>query len=276
MSPSLYDRLQEAKDFLKNRLLYQPQIAVVFGSGLADAFLAKMEQRQTIRFEEIPHFKKSTVPGHGGALHCGVVRDYPVLVSEGRIHYYEGYTMREVVFPVRTYASLGLESILLTNAAGGLNPLYKAGDFMVVKDHINLTGRNPLRGPNDERLGPRFPDMTEAYAPSLIKKLTEAAKRAKIAVKKGVYVGIMGPAYETPAEIAMYRKLGGDAIGMSTVPEVIAARHMGLKVAVISCITNALTSKNLSPLSHESVVEEAKKNQDRLACLLEEYLCDPR
>jgi purine-nucleoside phosphorylase len=275
MGPSsLFDKIQEAKQFLQARISIRPKLAIVFGSGLAGEFLTRAGFSAEIPFEEIPHFGKPTVAGHGGRLYAGLLKDVPLLVSDGRFHYYEGYSMAQVVFPIRVYASLGVEEILLTNASGGLNPRLKVGDLMIVKDHLNLTGRNPLRGSQDDRLGPRFVDMTEAYDPALIKSLLRAGRRLGTAMPQGVYAGILGPSYETPAEIRMYRKLGGDAIGMSTVPEVIAARHAGLKTAVISCITNVLMGPKKALLSHEKVVEEAAKIQYKLARLLEEYLCD--
>jgi purine-nucleoside phosphorylase len=272
MSLELYDRIQETKEFLLSAFGQAPQTAIVFGSGLSGEMTKKLERSRSFRFEEIPHFDRSTVPGHRGVLSFGHLGDLPVLISEGRLHYYEGYPMREVVFPVRVFASLGIKELILTNASGGLNPLFKKGDLMAVTDHINLTCRNPLRGPNDERLGPRFPDLSNAYNPEMVRHLAKIAQKKKITLRKGVYAGILGPSYETPAEIKLYRKLGGDAIGMSTVPEVIAARHMGVKTAVISCITNVLVGKKILPLSHESVVEEASQMQGRLAVILEEYL----
>jgi purine-nucleoside phosphorylase len=272
MSQTFYERIQEAKDFLLSAFGESPKVAVVFGSGLSGGMTKTLQAPRSFRFEEIPHFDRSTVPGHRGALTFGRLGTTPLLISEGRLHYYEGYPMADVVFPVRVYASLGIESLILTNASGGLNPLFKKGDLMAVTDHINLTGRNPLRGPNDDRLGPRFPDLTNAYDPSMIQGFLKSARNMKIPLRKGVYVGILGPSYETPAEIKMYRKLGGDAIGMSTVPEVIAARHMGVKTAVISCITNVLGGKKTGVLAHDQVVEEASKIKGKLSVLLENYL----
>jgi len=273
-SSKWYDRIQEVKQFLEARFSIRPKLAIVFGSGLAGEFLSRAGFNTEISFEEIPYLEKSTVMGHGGRVYAGLLKDIPILVSDGRFHYYEGYSMAQVVFPIRVYASLGVEEILFTNASGALNPRLKVGDIMVVKDHLNLTGRNPLRGPQDDRLGPRFVDMTDAYDPALIKSLLRAGRRLRMTLPQGIYAGILGPAYETPAEIRMYRKLGGDAIGMSTVPEVIAARHAGLKVAVLSCITNVLEGPKKGLLSHEKVVKEAGKIQYNLARLLEEYLCD--
>jgi purine-nucleoside phosphorylase len=269
----LFKQIQEATFFIKNRFGSIPKIAVVFGSALAAEFIKKIKEPRVLRYEEIPHFKKTTVAGHGGCLYAGLVQGVPILVADGRFHYYEGHTMQEVVFPVRVFAHLGIEEIILTNAAGALNPRFKSGDLMLVSDHINFTGHNPLRGPNDNRLGPRFVDMINAYDRMMLQKLSKVARRSQIKIQKGVYVGITGPSYETPAEIKMFRKLGGDAIGMSTVPEVIAARHQGVKVAVISCITNLLFGK-ISPLTHERVVSDAQKIQTKLTRLLEGYLCD--
>lgn len=272
MNSSLHDRLQEARDFILSRVPAPPNAALVFGSNLAGEFLKRLEILKSFPFEEIPHFHSATVEGHGGVLHYGRLHGLSLIVADGRLHYYEGYPMSEVVFPVRAYACLGVKALVLSNASGALNPLFKVGDIMAVTDHLNLTGRSPLRGPHDERLGPRFVDMGEAYDPALIKKLTQAARRVKLKLRKGVYVGIAGPAYETPAEIRMYRKLGGDAIGMSTVSEITAARHQGLRCAALSCITNVLGGKKTAPLSHAAVVEAAKKIQGNLAKLLEDFL----
>src|SRR4029453_6806130 len=264
---SLFDRISEAKTFLEGRLSRRPETALVFGSGLAKAFLKEVKIISQTSFEEIPFFQRATVKGHGGSLYEADLQGHGLLISDGRLHYYEGYTMSEVVFPIRVYSALGIKEAIFTNASGGLNPRFKAGGLMVVKDHINL------RGPNDERLGPRFVDMGEAYDAQMLKGLFAAARRLEIPLQKGVYVGIMGPCYETPAEIALYRKMGGDAVGMSTVPEVIAARHLGLPIAVVSCVTNLLKPRGNSKVSHDQVVERAKKSQEKLAGLLKEFLC---
>jgi len=264
-------KIQEAKTFLQSRCSLSPQMAIVFGSALGEHFLSRMKILQSFAFEEIPHFKKSTVLGHPGRLHFGYYQKTPLLVSEGRLHSYEGYSMEEVVFPIQVYASLQVTTLIVTNAAGALNPLYQAGDLVLICDHINGTGQNPLRGTNEETLGPRFVNMSEVYDASLIHQLSQSAKRAKTRIRKGVYLGITGPSYETPAEIRMYRQWGADMVGMSTVPEVIAARYRGMKVAGISCMTNLLSPKKKNILSHEHVVKEAKKFQKKLSRLLEEF-----
>ncbi|MBL7685044.1 MAG: purine-nucleoside phosphorylase [Deltaproteobacteria bacterium] len=272
-SLSIYDRIQLTRDFIRSQTSHIPDCSIIFGSGLAGDFVSSLTQRISFDFESLPYFKSSTVKGHGGVLHLGYLGERCVLVAEGRLHYYEGYPMSEVVYPIRVYHSLGIDRVLMTNAAGGLHPDFQVGDLMIVKDHLNFTGRNPLRGPNDSRLGPRFVDMSQAYDPEAIRQFVAIARRKKITLRKGIYIGILGPSYETPAEIALFRKWGADAIGMSTVPEVIAAAHLGLKTSVISCITNVLTAKKSHPLSHDQVVEAATQHQEKLNLLIREYLC---
>jgi purine-nucleoside phosphorylase len=230
------DACREAAAYLASRIEGTPRTAVILGSGLG-ALADRIEHAVAIPSREIPHFAQSTATGHKGALVCGRLDGTPVVAMQGRFHYYEGYTMREVTFPVRVMQRIGIRNLLVSNAAGGINPALKIGDLMIIRDHINMMP-NPLVGANDESFGPRFPDMTRAYDRELIRLAEEIASAQGIALKKGVYVGLTGPSYETPAEYAFYGRAGGDAVGMSTVPEVIVARHAGLRVFGMSVITN--------------------------------------
>lgn len=269
---SLLQRLSESAQFIRGKLSGSPKVAVVFGSGLGATWMKRHPRTESISYDQIPHYFKNTVEGHGGRLLFSPHPSMPCLLAEGRFHYYEGYSMEEVVYPIRLFKALGVETLILTNSAGGLNPQYKRGDLVLVSDHINLTGQNPLRGINEPSFGPRFPDISRAYSPDLRKTLQKTSKQLKMNMKNGVYVGISGPSYETPAEIKMFRKMGGDLIGMSTVPEVIAAAHMGLKTAVISCVTNKLLPISKTALSHEQVVKAAQESQDKLYRILEKFL----
>lgn len=227
---------QEAADYLSARLPDRPEIAIILGSGLG-ALADQLEEATVIPYKEIPHFVHSTAAGHKGNFICGKLGGKPVLAMQGRFHYYEGYTMQQVTFPIRVMKLLGIKNLLVSNAAGGINTTFKVGDLMIIRDHINMLP-NPLIGPNNELFGTRFPDMTRAYDREFIQWMEEIASSLQIPLKKGVYVGLTGPSYETPAEYAFYGKVGGDAIGMSTVPEVIVARHAGLRVFGMSVITN--------------------------------------
>jgi purine-nucleoside phosphorylase len=252
----LYDRIQEAADFIKRKSAAVPQAGVVLGSGLGE-FAEAVEEATVIATADIPHFRPAGVVGHAGRLALGRVGGVPVAVLQGRIHYYEGHDIGEVVFPVRVLAALGIRSLLLTNAAGGINRAFRPGDLMIIRDHINLTGLNPLRGANDERLGPRFPDMSTLYDPAFQEIISAALAATGRPAHRGVYAGLIGPSYETPAEIRMLAALGADAVGMSTVSEAIAARHMGLRVAGISCISNLAAGITDRPLTHREVTETA-------------------
>lgn len=244
-----------------------PRVGVVLGSGLA-AFGNSIENAIRIPYAEIPHFPRPTAEGHKGELVLGEISGVPVAVMSGRVHFYEGYSDQQVVYPVRVLGRLGVSAIVLTNAAGAVNKLYKPGDFMVLRDHLNLTGRNPLHGPNDPELGPRFPDMSQPYDYELRGATLAAFRSAHATVHEGVYVGLLGPSYETPAEIKMFRMFEADAVGMSTVLETIAARHMGVKVIGISCITNAASDHGGEVLSHESVLEESRKAEGQFVAAL--------
>jgi purine-nucleoside phosphorylase len=248
-----------------------PKVGIVLGSGLG-AFADRLENRVAIPYSELPHFPKSSVVGHASNLVLGTIGGTPIVAMQGRVHYYEGYSPTEVVFPIRVLCRLGIKTLVVTNAAGGINRDFQPGDLMAITDHINLSGFNPLRGPNEEQLGARFPDMSEAYGRALTAKAIECGTRIGLTMRSGIYAILAGPSYETPAEIRMLARLGADAVGMSTVPEVIAARHMGVKVAGISCITNLAAGISETPLSHEEVGETAGRVREVFCELLAEFL----
>lgn len=262
-------KIQEAVKAIEAKMKNKPKVGIVLGSGLGD-FVDAIENKTVISYDDIPYFGQTTVVGHSGQLILGTVKGVDVAVMQGRFHFYEGRTMEEVVLPVRTLAGLGIESIILTNAAGGINLSFKQGDLVCIEDQINFMGQNPLIGPNDESVGPRFPDMTYAYDPELRAILKDVAKNQGLDLKTGVYVGVLGPTYETPAEIRMFRTLGADMVGMSTVPECIAANHMGLKVCGISCVTNMAAGIEATKLMHEDIKEEALKIMAKFTNLLVE------
>lgn len=265
------ENLKETVQFIRAKTSIKPRIGIVLGSGLG-AFVERMEVETSILYGDIPHFSPPTVEGHHGRLVLGKVGGVDVAVMQGRIHYYEGHSMASVAFPVRTLALLGTEIVVLTNSAGGLDPGMKAGDFMIIEDHINMMGDNPLKGPNIKNLGPRFPDMTEAYDRKLIAKMEEVLKSQKQEYWKGIYCGVSGPTYETPAEVKFLQLIGGKAVGMSTVPETIAAHHMGVRVAALSCITNPAAGLSANKLSHEEVTDMAKSVERKFCDFLEEYV----
>jgi purine-nucleoside phosphorylase len=250
-------RLDEAADLLRSRTPLQPAMGIILGSGLG-AFADSLEGAVSVPYAEIPHFPASTVVGHGGALVIGRCQGVPVAVMKGRVHFYEGYSLEQVVFPARVLGRLGIETLLVTNAAGAVNTKFAPGDLMVIEDHINLLG-NPLVGPNEDALGERFIDMSEAYDRGL-RDVAEAACRASgVRARRGVYLALTGPTFETPAEIRMFRTLGADAVGMSTVPEVIALRHMGVRVVGLSCITNMAAGVLDQKLDHREVLETGER-----------------
>lgn len=262
-----YERIMEAVAFIKKNGPLVPRVGVVLGSGLGE-FADQVAEKSVVEYADIPHFKKVSVAGHAGRLVLGKVGALPVAVLQGRFHYYEGHDIQDVVFPVRVLAKLGIRSLLLTNAAGGINRELRPGDLMVIRDHINLLGSNPLRGANDERLGPRFPDMSAVYDQKFQEAIAAAEEKIGLAAKKGVYLALSGPSYETPAEIRMLATLGADAVGMSTVPEAVCARHMGLRVAGISCITNLAAGISPKALSHQEVTETAERVKNDFIRLL--------
>ncbi|MGA9769714.1 MAG: purine-nucleoside phosphorylase [Blastocatellia bacterium] len=255
MTIPLYERAAEAARFISVQAAGRtPRAAVVLGSGLggvADAITDAVE----IAYDEIPHFVRSTVEGHAGKLIVGSLNGVDVVAMKGRFHFYEGYTMEEITLPVRVFSLMGIKTIVLTNAAGGTAEHLSPGSLMLITDHINMMGDNPLRGPNDSRFGPRFPDMTAVYTPEYIEIARTVAREMELQLSEGVYLGLRGPSYETPAEVRMYTKLGGDALGMSTVAEVTVARHCGMKVLAISCITNVAAGLNQNEINHEEVME---------------------
>ncbi len=263
-----YGSIMEAVDFIKKQSSLVPRIGVVLGSGLGE-FAGRVEGATAVPYEDIPHFQKVSVAGHAGRLVLGSVGGVPTAVLQGRYHYYEGHGIEDVVFPVRVLGKLGVKSLLLTNAAGGIGRELRPGDLMVIRDHINLMGINPLRGANDERLGPRFPDMSAVYDPEFQDIIAAAQKEIGLAAPRGVYLALSGPSYETPAEIRMLASLGADAVGMSTVPEAICARHMGVRVAGISCVTNLAAGISTQPLSHKEVTETADRVKSDFIKLLE-------
>lgn len=248
-----------------------PEIGLVLGSGLG-AFADRLEGAKSLPYDEIPHFPVSSVHGHAGRLVVGTLAGVRVVVMQGRVHGYEGYSAAEVVFPIRVLCRLGIRALVLTNAAGCVNAAWAPGDLMRITDHLNLSGRNPLEGPNDASLGPRFPDLSTAYDPRLGAALDDAAQATGLALRAGVYACLLGPSYETPAEIRMLRTLGADAVGMSTVPEAIAAAHMGVPVAGVSCLTNMAAGILDQPLSHAEVTETADRVRDQFVGLLEAFL----
>ena len=255
---SLVQQLGEAVRAIESRTKLRPTVGVVLGSGLG-AFARSLDKPVTIPYREIPHFPASTAVGHAGELVVGTAGGVPVAVMAGRVHGYEGYRLEQVVFPVRVLGRFGVRILVLTNAAGSVNVNYKPGELMVIDDHINYMGTNPLIGPNDDELGPRFFDMSEAYDPGLRQIAEKACWKAGVPVRHGVYIAFTGPSYETPAEIRMCRTLGADALGMSTVPEVIAARHMGIRVLAISCITNMAAGVLKQKLDHREVLEVGER-----------------
>lgn len=254
----LYSNLKEAFDFIKSKSKYNPSIGLVLGSGLG-AIAEQIEDPEYYPYSEIPHFPISTVSGHKGRLVIGKLQGKEVIAMEGRFHYYEGYEMSQVTFPIRIMKLIGIEYLIVTNAAGAVNTNFKPGDLMLIKDHINLSGVNPLIGKNLDSFGDRFPDMSQPYNKELINKVKNIAASINIPLKEGVYLMMSGPSYETPAEIRMIRTLGGDAVGMSTVPEVIVANHSKIKVIGISCMTNMAAGILDKPLSHEEVIETSNK-----------------
>ena len=238
----LLDRVNESVKYIEEITSLRPEIGIILGTGLGE-FVEKIENQVIIPYEDIPNFPVSTAPGHAGRLIIGECMGKTVYCMQGRFHYYEGYSMEEIVYPVRVMQKFGIEKLIITNAAGGLNPEFNAGDLMVIDDHINFMGANPLIGENDESFGPRFVDMSKPYDRELIEIAHKAAKDVDLSLRQGVYVSYTGPSFETAAEIRLFHSFGGSAVGMSTVPEVIVANHGGLRVLAISCITNLGTGK---------------------------------
>ncbi|MFY7991837.1 MAG: purine-nucleoside phosphorylase [Bacteriovoracaceae bacterium] len=264
-------KIIEASNYIQSKIKTKPKIGIVLGSGLG-IYADHIQNKIIIPFNEIPHFQKTTVEGHEGRLIFGDVKGVPVLALQGRIHAYEGHPMEDIVLPVRAMGLAGIEILFTTNASGGINEKWAPGDLAIIDDHINLSGRNPLVGPNMAELGPRFPDMTKAYDPEISKVIKEVGARHKVDMKNGVYVSVLGPTYETPAEIRMLRVMGADMVGMSTVPEVIAANHLGIKVAGVACITNHAAGIKPEKLSHADVKVVAEKAMLGFATILTETI----
>jgi purine-nucleoside phosphorylase len=269
-----YTRAQyeEAADYIRQRTRHRPQVGLVLGSGL-NPLADEVQAAESIPYHDIPHFPQPTVEGHVGRLVLGQLAGVTVMVMQGRVHYYEGYSIHQVVFPIRVMQVLGIKTLIVTNAAGGLNPAFRAGELMLISDHINLMGMaglNPLLGPNDPELGPRFPDMSQAYDLELRRLARQVAHDGKIPLHEGVYIGLGGPSFETPADVHFLRLIGADAVGMSTVPEVTVARHGGLRVLGVSGISNLLQAKGLpgKEASHEEVLLAGQQIVPRLTALI--------
>tara|TARA_R110002072_G_scaffold1989_1_gene16266 strand:+ start:43795 stop:44628 length:834 start_codon:yes stop_codon:yes gene_type:complete len=266
-SKEILKNLDESVNYIKSKLNNIPNTAVVLGSGLG-LFADNIEEKVVIPFNEIPNFFGTTVLGHKGQIVVGKIEGHPVIALQGRIHRYEGHKLHEVVHPVRTLAKLGVKNLILTNASGGINENFKPGDLVMIDDHFNLTGNNPLMGPNIEEFGPRFPDMSETYNGKVKEIISKAASEIGYHLNSGVYAGVLGPTYETPAEVRMLRILGGDMVGMSTVPEAIAANHMGMNIGGISCITNMAAGIEKGKLNHDDIKEQALKSMEVFVKLL--------
>jgi len=264
---TLYDRAQRAAEQIRSSANTEPSVAIVLGSGLG-AFADELTESTSIAYKEINGFAQATVEGHAGRLVIGKAGEVPVAAMQGRFHFYEGYSLEEVTFPIRVLKSLGVRTLILTNAAGSLNTEFTPGSLMVISDHINLMGVNPLIGRNDERFGPRFPDLTSTYDPDLQNIVIHEAKALNIDLRRGVYAALTGPSYETPAEIHMVRTMGADAVGMSTVPEAIVARHMDMRVIGVSCITNLAAGVSNRPVDHSQVIATGERVREQFTELL--------
>lgn len=270
-SSELFTRAESAAAFVNSQTALRPQIGLVLGSGLG-AFADDLEDATRIPYAQIPTFPHSTAIGHAGQLVIGKSGDVPVAVMQGRVHLYEGYSANEVAFPMRVFGRMGVRAVILTNAAGGISTEYGQGALVIVRDHINLQGQNPLVGANDERLGPRFPDMSYTYAKRYREIALEEAKKLSIPPREGVYAALLGPSYETPAEIRYLRTIGADLVGMSTAPEAVAARHMGINVLAISCVTNMAAGILDQPLAHDEVLEVGRRVMGQFIGLLRAVL----
>jgi purine-nucleoside phosphorylase len=271
MTTDYFAHAESAAAFILSKTQLRPKIGLVLGSGLGE-FADDLSEAVRIPYAEIPGFPHSTAIGHAGQLVIGKSGIVPVAVMRGRVHLYEGYSAAEVAFPTRVLGRMGIRALVLTNAAGGINPAYGQGALVMLSDHLNLQGQNPLTGPNDERFGPRFPDMTYAYSKRFREIALDEAKKHSIAPHAGVYAALAGPSYETPAEIRYLRTIGADLVGMSTVPETIAARHMGIEVLAISCVTNMAAGILDKPLDHEEVLDVGRRVMGNFIALLQAVL----
>jgi len=271
MAGTVIQQLEEATRFIKKIYPHEPQTGIVLGSGIGN-LVSEITVEQEIEYAEIPHFPVATVKGHPGKLIFGSVNGKRIVAMAGRFHFYEGYSVEQVIFPIRVMKFLGIKTLLISNAAGGTNTSFKVGDLMIITDHISFFTVNPLIGQNDERLGPRFPDMSEPYSKILIAKAKDIATRLNIIVHDGVYTGVTGPTFETRAEYKLIHMAGGDAVGMSTVQEVIAAVHMGIRVFAMSIITDIGIREDDNIITHEEVLREAKNAEPRLTAIFKELI----
>ncbi|MFB3095051.1 MAG: purine-nucleoside phosphorylase [Candidatus Acidiferrales bacterium] len=258
MSEGEFEKVQQAARLIEGRTTLRPRIGLVLGSGLG-AFADGLQDATAIPYQQIPHFPVSTAVGHAGRLVVGQCAKIPVAVMQGRVHFYEGYSLREVTFPIRVLGALGIRALVFTNAAGGINRKLRARGLLLIRDHLNFQGSNPLLGANDERFGPRFPDMTEAYSKRFRTTAKQVARKLRLRLFEGVYAALHGPSYETPAEIRALARLGADVVGMSTVPEVIVANHMGIEVLGISCVTNMAAGISKKKINHDEVLEAGER-----------------
>jgi purine-nucleoside phosphorylase len=263
----MYQKIKESAAFIAEKIEVKPEIGLILGSGLGE-LADEVQNAVKIPYGDIPHFPVSTVVGHAGQLVIGDLDGKLVVAMQGRFHYYEGYSMQEVTFPVRVMKELGVDLMVVTNACGGMNKSFQPGDLMIITDHLNMTGDNPLIGPNFESFGPRFPDMSHAYTPELVTYVEQIGSKLELNLQKGVYAGVTGPTYMSGAELIMLRKLGGDVVGMSTVPEVIVARHADMKVIGISCITDMAIGEEIEGITHEQVVEVANRAKPKFIKLV--------
>ena len=267
----MLEKMKETALFLEQRVKIKPEVAIVLGSGLG-GLVKDIIVDTEINYKDIPNFPVSTVQGHKGTLMFGTLNNVPVMVMNGRFHYYEGNGMKTLTFPIFVMHQMGIKKVILSNAAGGMNPTFKVSDIMIIKDHINMMANNPLMGPNDDTLGPRFPDMSEAYSKRIIKLAMKVGEKFNIPLQKGIYMGVTGPCFETPAEYRMFHIMGADAVGMSTVPETIAARYLGMEVFALSVITDLGLIDAVEQASHEEVLHAAEKAEPKMVKLVYELL----
>lgn len=267
----MWEKVQETVSYIKSKTNFTPEYGVILGSGLG-SFTEDIQIEYTLPYSEIPNFPVSTVQGHKGALVFGTIGTKKVMAMQGRFHFYEGYSMQEVTFPVRVMKILGIQKLVVSNASGGVNPSYTVGDVVIITDHVNMMPEHPLRGKNDERFGPRFVNMSEAYSRKMIAKAKEIAQKLSIEVKEGVYLGLQGPTFETLAEYKMVKNIGADCVGMSTVPEVIVARHMEMETFGLSVITDMGDEDSIETISHDEVLEAAKSAEPKVRILIKELI----
>lgn len=269
---SMLSQIKEASEFIQKKVKYKPEVGIILGTGLGNRFVDKINNPVIINYNAIPHFPITTVATHKGQLVVGEISGKQVMVMRGRLHYYEGYQMGQIALPVRVMKMLGVKHLVLSNAAGNLNPDWRKGELMVLDDHINLQPDNPLRGANSALFGPRFPDMSGPYSKKLNKKLKAIARKEKIRLNEGIYAAVQGPSLETRAEYHYLRTIGADAVGMSTVPEVLVARHMGITCCAVSVLTNDCDPKNLRPVELQDIVDTASSSEANLVTLIVELI----